>query len=141
MTDVLASITDPAEARIDRTENAVGVGQGDDGGARPAALAGVLGGLIGATCCVGPALGVAIGAGSGSFLLALSDYRLQAFAIGGFVAFAVAAVIFVRRRRACPTDAERRALRSRWLDAAILAFGLTYVLGRFLVPRIIDLVT
>ena len=109
--------------------------------ARPAALAGVIGGLIGATCCIGPAVGVAIGAGSGSFLLAMTDYRFQAFALGAAVAFGVAAVVFIRRRRACPTDAERRALRSRWLDAAILAFGLTYVLGRFLVPRIIDLVT
>ena len=101
----------------------------------------MLGGLIGATCCIGPAVGVAIGAGSGSFLLAMTDYRFQAFALGAAVAFGVAAVVFARRRRACPTDAERRALRSRWLDASILAFGLTYVLGRFLVPRLIDLFT
>jgi len=105
---------------------------------RPAALAGVLGGLIGATCCIGPAVGVAVGAGSGSFLLAMADYRPHVFALGAVVAFAIGAVVFVRRRRACPTDAERRALRSRWVDAAILAFGLTYVLGRFLVPRLID---
>ena len=108
--------------------------------ARPAALAGVIGGLIGATCCIGPALGVALGAGSGSFLLAMGGYRLHVFALGALVAFGAAAVLFVRRRRACPTESERRALRSRWIDAAILAFGLTYVLGRFLVPRLIDLV-
>lgn len=107
-------------------------------GARPAALAGVLGGLIGATCCVGPAVGVALGAGTGSFLLAMSDYRFQVFALGGLVAFGVAAVLFVRRRRACPTEPERRALRSRWVDVAILAFAVTYVLGRVVVPRLIE---
>jgi len=68
----------------------------------------------------------------------MTGYRLQLFAPGAVVAFAVVAVMFVRRRRACPTDVERLALRSRWVDAAILAFGLTYALGRFLVPRLID---
>lgn len=109
--------------------------------ARPAALAGVLGGLIGATCCIGPAVGVAVGAGSGSFLLAMSDYRFHVFALGAVVAFAVAAVMFVRRRRTCPTGLERRMLRSRWTDAAIIAFGFTYALGRFVVPRVIDALT
>ena len=109
--------------------------------ARPAALAGVLGGLIGATCCIGPAVGVAVGAGSGSVLLAMSDYRFHVFALGAVVAFAVAAVLFARRRRTCPTEPERRMLRSRWTDAAIIAFGLTYALGRFLVPRVIDALT
>jgi cytochrome c biogenesis protein CcdA len=107
----------------------------------------VLGGLIGATCCIGPAVGVAIGAGGGSVLLAMTGYRLQVFTLGAVLAFAVAAVMFVRRRRACPADAdadadaERRALRSRWVDAAVLAFGLTYVLGRVLVPRLIEALT
>ncbi len=109
----------------------------------------MLGGLIGATCCIGPAVGVALGAGSGSVLLAMTGYRLQVFALGAVLAFAVAAVMFVRRRRACPADAdadadadaERRALRSRWVDAAVLAFGLTYVLGRVIVPRLIEALT
>jgi len=108
---------------------------------RSAALAGVLGGLIGATCCIGPAVGVALGVGSGSFLLAMGDYRPHVFVLGAVVAFAAAAALFVRRRRSCRTDGERRALRSRWLDAGILAFGVTYVLGRFLVPRLIDLLS
>ncbi len=112
-----------------------------DGDARPAVIAGVLGGLIGATCCIGPAVGVAIGAGGGSFLLAMGDYRPHVFALGAAAAFAIGAVPFVRRRGACPTDAERRRMRSRWVDAAIVAFALTYALGRFLVPRAIDLVS
>ena len=111
------------------------------GAARPAALAGVLGGLIGATCCIGPAVGVAVGAGSGSALLAMADYRPHVFALGAIVAFAVAAVVFARRRRACPTDRERRAMRSRWVDAAVIAFALTYALGRFAVPRLIETFT
>jgi hypothetical protein len=114
---------------------------GSGGPARPAALAGVVGGLIGATCCVGPAVGVAVGAGSGSFLLAMADYRPQVFVIGAIVAFTAAAVLFARRRRSCPTDAARRTLRSRWLDAGILAFAVTYALGRFLVPRLIELLS
>lgn len=133
-----ARVTEPTDAQPPSAANA---GTPAHGGTRPAAIAGVLGGLIGATCCIGPAVGVALGAGSGSFLLAMTDYRFQAFALGAAVAFGVAAVVFARRRRACPTDVERRSLRSRWLDAAILAFGLTYVLGRFLVPRVIDLFT
>jgi cytochrome c biogenesis protein CcdA len=106
--------------------------------ARPAALAGVLGGLIGATCCIGPALGVAVGAGSGSALLAMADYRPHVFALGAVIAFGVAAVLFARRRRACPTDDERRILRSRWVDVGVIAFALTYAIGRFAVPRLIE---
>ncbi len=41
-------------------------------------------------------------------------------------------------RRACPTEPERRALRSRWVDVAILTFAVTYVLGRVVVPRLIE---
>ena len=111
------------------------------GAARPAVWAGVLGGLIGATCCIGPAVGVAVGAGSGSALLAMADYRPHVFLLGALVAFGVAAVLFARRRRSCPTDRERRVLRSRWVDVAIIAFGLTYALGRFAVPRLIEAFT
>jgi cytochrome c biogenesis protein CcdA len=108
---------------------------------RWAASAGMLGGLIGATCCVGPAVGVALGAGSGSFLLAMGSYRPHVFALGAAVAFAAAAIVFARRRRACPTEAERRALRSRWIDAGIVAFAVTYAVGRFFVPRVIELLS
>jgi hypothetical protein len=106
---------------------------------RPAVLAGVLGGLVGATCCIGPAVGVAIGAGSGSLLLAMRDYRPLVFAVGAAVAFGLGAVLFARRRRSCPTPAEARALRSRWLDLGVIAFAVTYAVGRFVVPRLIDL--
>lgn len=107
-------------------------------GSRPAALAGVLGGLIGATCCIGPAVGVAIGAGSGSFLLAMGGYRVQVFAVGGLVAFAVAGWLLARRRRSCPTEAAYRSVRARWVDAGIVVFAVTYPVGRFVVPNLIE---
>jgi hypothetical protein len=108
---------------------------------RPAVWAGVGGALIGATCCIGPAVGVAIGASAGSFLLALRDYRFVAFGIGAAVA-AVGIFLMLRRRRAsCPTEASFKALRSRWIDVALVAFGLTYALGRFVVPRVIEAVS
>jgi hypothetical protein len=105
---------------------------------RPAALAGVLGDVA-ATCCVGPALGVATGAGAGSFLLAMGGYRFQAFLVGGAIALATGGWLLLRRRRACPTGQAYRSLRSRWLDVGLVAFALTYGLGRFVLPRIIEL--
>ena len=105
---------------------------------RPAAVAGVVGGLIGATCCIGPAVGVAIGAGSGSILLAMADYRPHVFAIGAVVAFAAAAWLLARRRWSCPTNAAYRSLRSRWLDVGIIAFAVTYAFGRFVVSNLIE---
>jgi hypothetical protein len=110
-----------------------------DTSTRPAFWAGVGGALIGATCCIGPAVGVAMGASAGSFLLALGDYRFLAFGIGAALA-AVAIWIALRRRRdACPTDASFKELRSRWIDVALITFGITYAVGRFVVPRVIEL--
>lgn len=105
---------------------------------RPAVWAGVGGALIGATCCIGPAVGVAVGASAGSFLLALNDYRFLAFGVGAAIAAIGIWLALRRRRAACPTDASFRALRSRWIDVALIAFGLTYALGRFVVPRLIQ---
>lgn len=114
------------------TRDAVGVRR-----SRPAALAGVLGGLIGATCCIGPAVGVALGVGSGSFLLAMADYRPHVFVAGAVIALGIGAWLLARRRRTCPTEAEYRSLRSRWLDAGLIAFAVTYGVGRFVVSALI----
>lgn len=105
---------------------------------RPAVVSGVAGALIGATCCIGPAVGVALGASAGSFLLALRDLRFVLFGLGAALTAVTIWWLLRRRRDACPTDASFRAMRSRWIDAAMIAFGLTYVLGRFLVPRLIE---
>jgi hypothetical protein len=125
--------------KVGPTAEAPGDTSAAPGQSRPAALAGLLGGLIGATCCVGPALGVATGAGAGSFLLALGGYRVQAFVAGALAAVGAGAWLLRRRRRACPTEGSYRALRSRWLDVGIPVFALTYALGRFVLPRLIEL--
>jgi multisubunit Na+/H+ antiporter MnhE subunit len=43
--------------------------------------------VIGAVCCIGPAVGVAMGAGAGSFLLAMGSYRFVTFILGALFAF------------------------------------------------------
>jgi hypothetical protein len=106
--------------------------------ARPAIWAGVSGGVIGAVCCIGPAVGMAMGASAGSFLLAMGSYRFVTFILGALFA-AVAIWLGLRRHRdACPSERDFRALRSRWLDVALIAFVLTYAIGRFAVPRAIE---
>lgn len=99
---------------------------GDAPPAHPAIWAGISGGVIGAVCCIGPAVGVAMGASAGSFLL------------GSVFAFAAIWLGLHRRRGACPTERDFKALRSRWLDAALIAFALTYALGRLAVPPAIE---
>jgi LytS/YehU family sensor histidine kinase len=105
---------------------------------RPATFAGILGGLVGATCCIGPAVGIATGAGAGSFLLSMGRYRPLLFVVGGIVAFAIAAVLLRRSRRTCRIPAkEARSLRARWIDVTLIAFALTYGIGRFVVASVI----
>jgi hypothetical protein len=112
-----------------------------DGADRGPWLAGALGGAIGALCCAGPAVGIALGLGAGSFLAGLADQRFLLFGIGALVASVVVALLYRRRRAACPTSEVAKSLRGRYLDAAVLAFGLTYLLGRVVVPRVIDALT
>jgi hypothetical protein len=101
-------------------------------------FAGVGGGLAAATCCVGPAIGIASGAGAGSFLLGLGAYRPLLFVSGGLVSVAIAAVLVRRRRAACPNRQQYRRLRSDWLTVALAAFAVTYALGRFVVATLIE---
>ena len=109
-----------------------------DAQARPAIWAGISGGVIGAVCCIGPAVGVAMGAGAGSFLVGMGNYRFVTFFLGASFAAAGVWLALRRRRDACPTERDFKALRSRWLDVALIAFGLTYAIGRFVVPRVIE---
>lgn len=105
---------------------------------RPALMAGVAGGIAGATCCIGPAVGVALGAGLGSFLPGLGRYRPSLFVVGAMVAFAIALELLRRARSSCATDREYRSLRRRWLEVAMVAFAVTYAVGRLALPRIIE---
>lgn len=104
----------------------------------PAIWAGICGGVIGAVCCIGPAVGVAMGASAGSFLLAMGSYRFVTFLLGAVFALAAIWLGLHRRRGACPTERDFMVLRSRWLDVALIAFALTYALGRFAVPPAIE---
>jgi hypothetical protein len=83
-------------------------------------------------------VGVALGTSAGSFLLGLSRYRTVTFALGALLAAGALLVQLRHRRAACPTDREFSLLRSRWVDVAVVAFALTYAVGRFVVPRIIE---
>jgi hypothetical protein len=97
----------------------------------------MFGGLLAAMCCIGPAVGAAAGVGAGSLLLAAGDARFLLFGIGALLAFGAAAVFYAGRRRTCESRAAARALRARLLDATLLAFGLTYLVGRIVIPRLI----
>jgi hypothetical protein len=68
----------------------------------------------------------------------MGGYRVQAFLLGGLVALGAGAWLVKRRRAVCETEGGYHALRSRWLDLGLLAFALTYALGRFLLPRLIE---
>lgn len=111
---------------------------GDASPTHPAIWAGICGGVIGAVCCIGPAVGVAMGASAGSFLLAMGSYRFVTFLLGAVFALAAIWLGLHRRRGACPTERDFKVLRSRWLDVALIAFALTYALGRFAVPPAIE---
>lgn len=101
-------------------------------------MIGVLGGVIGAMCCIGPAVGVAFGVGSGSILLGMGRYRPITFAVGALFAGAVVWFALRRRRGSCSTDASFRALSGRWIDAALIAFAATYAFGRFVLAPVIE---
>lgn len=95
---------------------------------------------MGATCCIGPAVGFATGAGAGSFLLAMGRYRPLLFVVGGIVALVTAVLLLRRETRVCEIPAtDQPKLRSRWIDATLIAFALTYAFGRFIVASAIEL--
>jgi len=104
----------------------------------PARLAGVIGGLAAATCCIGPAVGVAMGVSSGSFLIAMRGYRPALFVLGALLALSIGGLALRRRRASCPTPESFRILRSTWISAGLLAFAVTYGVGRFIVAALIE---
>jgi hypothetical protein len=60
------------------------------------------------------------------------------FVIGGLMSLAIAAALVHRRRASCATSREYRSLRGDWLTAALVAFGLTYAFGRFVVAPLVE---
>ncbi len=135
------TITDERGHGVERGQGVDGAepARGEGGpGRRPAIATGLMGGLIAATCCVGPALGVALGLSAGSFLATMGRYRPIAFVIGAAGAAVVLAALLRSRRAACSSRASFVALRSRWIDAAMLTFAVTYAVGRFALPPLIE---
>jgi hypothetical protein len=106
-------------------------------GSRTAVLTGVAGGLLAASASIGPAIGAAVGAGPGSSLIALARFRPLFFAIGAGGALAIMALLLARRRSQ-GSDQEYRALRTAWITGTLAAFAVTYALGRFVIPRLIE---
>jgi hypothetical protein len=107
-------------------------------GIRPAVLAGVAGGLIGASSSIAPAVAAAFGAGAGTFLIAWGRLRPLLFVVGAGVALTVTGLVLGRRRQSCRSPREFRDLRADWITGALAAFAVTYALGWLVIPRLIE---
>ena len=93
---------------------------------------GLVSGLVGSLCCIGPSAALLLGLGSSSALLGFTLDR--ALAVGGGVALLLAgAVLAWRRARAC--DLRPAA---RWRNPALMfaSFALAYGLLGLLVPAL-----
>ena len=76
---------------------------------------------IGASlCCVLPLSVVALGLGSGAFMMFTMQYRPILYPLG-LIGLAVSFVLFIRRKRAC--DLQACKMQGKWLNIALLAFS------------------
>ena len=76
---------------------------------------------IGASlCCVLPLTIVALGLGSGAFMMVTMQYRPILYPLG-LLGLAVAFFLFFRQKRAC--DLQSCRMRGKWLNLTILAFS------------------
>jgi hypothetical protein len=93
---------------------------------------GLLAGLVGSLCCIGPSAAVLLGLGSSSALLGLSLDQTVARAGGGALLLAGAALA-LRRPRACDLRAG-----ARWRTPALMlaTFALAYGLLGLLLPEL-----
>jgi hypothetical protein len=92
---------------------------------------GLLAGLAGSLCCLGPSAAVLLGLGSSSALFGLQLERPLAFGIGAALLL-VGLAFALRRERACAV----RPLAARWRQPALLlaSFALVYGLLGLLAP-------
>jgi Na+/phosphate symporter len=65
-------------------------------------------------------------------------YRPLLFVIGWLISLAIAAALVRRRRASCATSRVYRRLRGDWITGALVAFALTYGLGRFVVAPLFE---
>ena len=93
---------------------------------------GLLAGLVGSLCCIGPSAAILLGLGASSVLLGFTLDR--ALALGGGAALLVGgAVLAVRRARACNL---RPAARWRSVALMLASSALSYALLGLLVPAL-----
>lgn len=100
--------------------------------ARSGAL-GLLAGLIGGLCCLGPSVAALLGLGASSALAGLAFGRGLTLAAGGAVL--LAGGYLARRRRACALPGQ---VGWRAPAALLIAFGLSYGLLGYLLPRVAE---
>ena len=93
-------------------------------------LLGLATGFAASLCCVLPLAIVALGLGSGGFMLVTMQFRPVLYPIG-LLGLLAAFYLFFRRKRACDRQACR--MQHKWLNAALLALStvlmaaITYV--------------
>src|SRR5262245_15917488 len=95
---------------------------------------GLLAGIVGSLCCLGPSAAVVLGLGSSSVLAGLAFDRTLALAGGG--ALLVVGLLLARRQaRACAVPG-----RARWRALAILllGFAMAYGLLGYLLPTLAE---
>ncbi len=71
-------------------------------------------------CCVLPLTVVALGLGSGSFMIVTMQYRPILYPLG-LLGLAFAFFLFYRQKRAC--DLQSCRMRGKWLNLTLLAFS------------------
>jgi hypothetical protein len=97
-----------------------------------AGACGLLAGLVGSLCCIGPSAAVLLGLGSSSALLGLSlDHSLAL--IGGVALLLSGVALALRHMRACDL---RPAARWRTPALMLVTFALTYGLLGLLLPAL-----
>lgn len=94
----------------------------------------MLAGLIGGMCCLGPSVAALLGLGASSALAGLAFGQGLTLAAGGAVLLA-GGYLARRHRRACARPGQ---VSWRALAALLIAFGLSYGLLGYLLPRIAE---
>ncbi len=93
-------------------------------------LVGVTTGIGASLCCVLPLSVVALGLGSGAFMMVTMQYRPILYPIG-LLGLAASYFLFFRRKRAC--DLQSCRMQGKWVNIVLLVFStglmavITYV--------------
>ena len=95
---------------------------------------GTIGAIIGSTCCLLPAVAIAIGLSGGiaATLVSLSRFRLYGL-IAGVVFIAIASLISIRRSKSCCTEEEYKRRQIAVPLTMLISFGAVYGLTMYLI--------